>query len=287
MKLIPLLEEALIALNSTKSAELGDRSQYIGSSDVGSCPRKVCLDRKSTRMPDLTTMLKFSRGHVAETLLEEIFNAAGVKNLYDTQVEVKHPVYPLKAHIDFLFYADFDGTPHLHIIELKSVNGIPDEPYPQWIDQINFQLGLLRIKYPQETLSGSILTIDLNAGQVHQFDGFEYNEALFKYLCNRGLHMLDCLKGLDEPKTSVSHLCSYCSHRLDCPSMNMPEIELPPEVESLANKYVELNETKHEADRELKSIREELLECCSKGGLKLSSWWSRQLPPAWLLTANF
>lgn len=183
MDLLSFIEHALVELNHSKSAELGNRMQYIGSSDVGSCPRKVCLQKTCPAgLPDLSTMLKFSRGHVAETLLIEIFNAGGVKQLYDTQVEVCHPVYPLKAHIDFLFYADFDGKQQLHIVELKSVSGIPDEPYAQWVDQVNFQIGLLKIKYPKQKIGGSILAIDLNAGELKQFDGFEYNESLFSYL---------------------------------------------------------------------------------------------------------
>ncbi len=42
--------------------------------------------------------------------------------------------------------------------------------------------------------------------------------------------------------------------------MAMPQVELPDEIESLASKYVELGQIRNEADREMKSIREELLE---------------------------
>lgn len=260
MELIPFFETAVAALNKVKSAELGDRTQYIGSSDVGSCARKVYLSKKNPKAHSFSTMLKFSRGHVAETLIEDIFNAAGVKDLYDTQVEVKHPDHPLKAHVDFLFYSDFDNTPQLHVIEVKSVNGIPDEPYPQWIDQLSFQLGLLRLQYPEGKLGGSILAIDLNAGKMHQFNGFEYNESLFNYLCSRGLYLLDCMAEKDEAKPSVSHLCGFCSYRSDCPAMSMPQVELPPEIEMLANKYVELNSVKNNADKQLKNIRQELMD---------------------------
>lgn len=260
MDLIPFFKVAIHALNDNSSAELGDRSTYIGSSDVGSCVRKVYLQKKNPTEHDFSTMLKFSRGHVAETLISDILDAAGMKQLYDTQVEVKHPIYPLKAHIDFLFYADFDGTPLLHVIEVKSVNGIPDEPYPSWVDQLNFQLGLLRLKYPKKKLGGSILTIDLNAGRLHQFNGFEFNKTLFNYLCNRGLHMLECMEEKAEAQPSPSFLCGYCSYRSDCPAMAMPQVDLPDEIEALASKYVELGEVRSEADREMKSIREELLE---------------------------
>jgi hypothetical protein len=42
--------------------------------------------------------------------------------------------------------------------------------------------------------------------------------------------------------------------------MSLPEVELPIEIEAKANKYVELNEIRYEADRRMRSIREELLE---------------------------
>ena len=210
MNLTPFFENAVLALNRHKSAELGDRTQYIGSSDVAGCPRKIYLSRKNPTTPSVSTLLKFSRGHVAETLIENIFVAGGVQKLFDTQVELRHPLYPLKAHVDFLFYSDLDGTPELHVIEVKSVSGIPDEPYPQWADQLAFQLGLLRMQYPDGKISGSILAIDLNAGQVHQFNGFEYDEAIFNYLFCRALRLLDCLEDKDEAYPLVSHLCAYC-----------------------------------------------------------------------------
>ena len=260
MNLTPFFETAVLALNRNKSAELGNRTQYIGSSDVSSCARKVYLQRKNPTTPSVSTLLKFSRGHIAETLIENIFEAGGVKHLFDTQVELSHPLYPLKAHVDFLFYADFDGTPELHIIEVKSVSGIPEEPYPQWEDQLAFQLGLLQIKFPDKKIGGSILAIDLNAGQVHQFNGYQHNDSNFNYLYCRALYLLDCLEEKEQARPSVTHLCSYCSYRSDCPAMSVPKVDLPPEIEALANKYAQLNSTKSKAEKEMKSIRQELVE---------------------------
>jgi len=247
-----------MALNRNKSAELGDRNQYVGSSDVASCARKFYLQRKQPVIPNVSTMLKFSRGHVAETLIENIFVAGGLKDNFDTQVELEHPDHPLKVHIDFLFYG-FDG-PELHVFEIKSVNGIPDDPYPQWVDQLAFQLGMLRIHYPKGKIGGSILAIDLNAGKVHQFNGYEHNNAAFNYLYNRALYLLDCLEELDEPRPSVSHTCSFCPYRSDCPALMLPKVELPPEIERLALNYAELNATKNQAEKKMKSIKLELLE---------------------------
>ena len=248
---------------SSENAWYGmDRTGYAGNV-LNKYRRKLnlqYLQREKPVQPNFSTLLKFSRGHLAETMLDTIFQAGGAKHLYDRQVELTHPHVPLKAHIDFLFYADFDGTPELHAIEVKSVSGIPDVPYPQWEDQLSYQLGLLRLQYPEGKLSGSILVVDLNAGQLQYFNGYEHDDATFNYLYCRGLHLLDVLNGQDEARPSPSHLCGYCQYRSDCPAMTLPRVQLPPEVEALAGRYNELHSTKSHAEKEMKVIREELLD---------------------------
>ena len=260
MDLTPFFESAVLKLNRNQTATLGNRSEYIGSSDVAGCIRKAYLQRQYPTQPNVSTLLKFARGHVAETLLDNIFQAGGVKHLYNTQVELTHPTMPMKAHLDFLFYADFEGNPELHVIEVKSVSGIPDAAYPQWEDQLSYQLGLLRMQYPDGKLGGSILAIDLNAGQIQQFNGYEHDDATFNYLFCKGLHLLDVLNGEDEARPSPTHLCGYCQFRADCPAMILPKVALPPEIEMLAGKYAELNSTKSHAEKEMKSIKQELLD---------------------------
>lgn len=259
MNLTPLFETAAVALNRKSSAELGDRTRYIGSSDVSSCARKFMLQRTSPATPTVSNLLKMSRGHVAETLIQRIFDAGGMKHCYDMQVELQHPDYPLKAHLDFLLYLNLDGEPELHVIEVKSVSSIPDEPYPQWEEQLAYQLGLLRMQYPDRKIGGSILAVDLNAGQIHQFNGYTYNDALFNYLYCRALYLLDCLEGKDTPRTTVSHLCAYCQYRSDCPALHVPKVALPVEIEALAEKYAQLNSTRSTAEKQMKSIRQELM----------------------------
>ena len=260
MNLTPFFESAVVKLNHKQTATLGDRAKYIGSSDVAGCIRKASLQRKNPTQPNVSTLLKFARGHVAETLIDNIFQAGGVKHLYDTQVELTHPTLPMKAHVDFLLYTDFEGNPDLHVIEVKSVSGIPDAPYPQWEDQLAYQLGLLRMQYPEGALGGSILAIDLNAGQIMQFNGYKYDSATFNYLYCKGLHLLDVLNGEEEARPSSSHLCGYCQFKSDCPEMTLPKVILPPEIEMLTGKYAELNSTKSLAEREMKSIRQESIE---------------------------
>lgn len=260
MNLVPFFESAVVALNLRQSESLGDRTQYVGSSDISGCARKAYLQRQNPGSPSVSTLLKFARGHAAEWLVNNIFQAGNAKHLYDQQVEITHPDVPMRCHIDFLFYADFDGKAQLHACEVKSVSGIPDAPYPNWEDQLQFQLGMLRIQYPKGEIGGSILAVDLNAGQIQQFNGYVYDDAVFNYLFCRGLHLLDALKGQAEACPSPSHLCGYCQYRANCPAMILPQVQLPPEIEMLAAKYAELNSAKGIAEKEMKAIRQELTD---------------------------
>lgn len=260
MNLVPFFESAVVALNRKQSESLGDRTQYIGSSDVAGCSRKAYLQRKHPRSPSVSTLLKFARGHAAEWLVNNIFQAGDAKHLYDEQVELIHPEVPLRCHIDFLFYADFDGKAQLHAIEVKSVSGIPDAPYPQWEDQLQYQLGLLRMQYPKGEIGGSILAVDLNAGEIHQYNGYQFDEPTFNFLFCKGLHLLDAINGQVEACPSPSHLCGYCQYRHDCPAMTMPKVQLPSEIEMIATRYAELNDTKSRAEKEMKALRIELTD---------------------------
>lgn len=254
MNLTPIFEAAVPVMSRKQSESLGDRSQYIGSSDIAGCPRKTYLQRQFPIQPGVSTLLKFARGHAAEWLLNKIFDAAQVP--YDSQLEIQHPNYPLMAHLDLVFYQP-DG---LHAVEVKSVSGIPDAPFPQWVDQLQYQLGMLRMMYPTGSITGSVLAVDLNAGEVHQFNGYEHDETIFNYLFHRGLHLLDVLNEQAEADCSPSHLCGYCQFRSDCPSMSLPKVQLPPEIEMIAAKYAELNGTKTAAEKEMKAIRQELID---------------------------
>jgi len=79
--------------------ELGDRSQYIGSSDVTGCMRKAVMEKLDPTEPDLTTLLRYERGHMVEGILKKALDSMGVEHEY--QHEASHPEAPLKAHIDF------------------------------------------------------------------------------------------------------------------------------------------------------------------------------------------
>ena len=77
-KLAEILENGLRAYcdNKTKT-ELGDRSEYIGASDIVGCPRRVVLDKLNPPKHSMETLVRFERGHLAEDIVANALQSAG------------------------------------------------------------------------------------------------------------------------------------------------------------------------------------------------------------------
>lgn len=256
MSLQQFFDTAIQELNRSASLSLGDRSLYIGASDIGHCPRKVVLGKHQPKTHDTRTLLRFTRGHLAEDLLANIFTAGGAR--FEREAEVVHMTEPFRCHIDFLFGERRGRTP-LHILEVKSVSGIPSEPYPTWIDQLYFQIGMMIETHPGRRITGSILSLDLNAGEYREFDGFDHRDGIFSILVDKGRHMAAALRGETEPRVETGVLCGFCDHRGDCPAFSCDPVPIPADVTQLAQRYIATNTTKGEAEKELKQIKEQIV----------------------------
>jgi len=244
---------AIHSLNN--SSHLGDRTQYIGASDIASCPRKAVLSKIHPIPHDTSTLMRFARGHITEDLLARIFEAGGATFL--RQVEVCHPCEPIRCHIDFLFYSSRNGR--IHLVELKSVDGIPHEPYSSWIDQLHVQLGLFRENNPDSHIGGSILAVDLNAGAWQEFNGLSPNETVYRFLLEKkGKHILSALRGDCEPDTEPGILCGYCSYRSECPGHGGAQ-PIPREILTSADAYERLSRQKDTIEAGLEVLRNDIL----------------------------
>lgn len=247
MDFIELLRQGLVKLN--KSEDLGDRSTYVGSSDVAGCPRKAVLSKIESPDFELATLIRFSRGHLAENLIVSAIEDTPYK--WEYQKEVIHREKPFKAHIDFVF----NGKNVLMVLEVKTVSSIPRVPYESWIQQIHFQMGLLQEKYPKKTVRGSLLAIDLNDGQIKLFKDFEYNSMLYEGLLQKASHIWQCVEEIEvQPQTQTSPLCAWCQYRPECPaydhSLEFPELPIEDELTT----YLGLKATKKNSEAELSKL---------------------------------
>jgi len=247
MDFIELLRQGLVKLN--KSEDLGDRSTYVGSSDVAGCPRKAVLSKIESPDFELATLIRFSRGHLAENLIVSAIEDTPYK--WEYQKEVIHREKPFKAHIDFVF----NGKNVLMVLEVKTVSSIPRAPYESWIQQIHFQMGLLQEKYPKKTVRGSVLAIDLNDGQIKLFKDFEYNSMLYEGLLQKASHIWQCVEEIEvQPQTQTSPLCAWCHYRPECPayenSLEFPELPIEDELTT----YLGLKASKKNSEAELSRL---------------------------------
>ncbi|MDY0362787.1 MAG: hypothetical protein RBR08_15165 [Desulforegulaceae bacterium] len=254
-KLLFFLEKTLRAFSKAKSEkELGNRSLYVGASDL-SCPRKAFLSKTVGVEHDTQTLLRFERGHAAEDIVAGLFQYGNLKTL--RQVEVSHPQNPMvKAHLDFVFY----GQNRVHILECKS-GAVPLEPYGDWIEQLQMQMGLFKLNNPHvENLTGSILCVDLQEGEWHEFGSYQLSDLLFKQVEKRAFHIVNCLDGKEVPVCRPGLLCGYCFFEDDCPARPKSLQEnMPPEMEALLQSFIDKDEAEKKLKKEKNLIREQLL----------------------------
>jgi len=172
--LLRLLTQGLLAHAEQKTAkELGDRSQYIGMSDIGKgmeCMRSAVAGKLGMSAvpaasavaglaPDelasvLGRQIILQRGHWQEHGIEEALKATGVKLLPQLEICIEHQGVPIKAHLDFTLV--WGGQrPAVRILELKSNERIPDSLYASYEAQLYGQVGLLKSCWAEPCFSVS------------------------------------------------------------------------------------------------------------------------------------
>lgn len=161
--LLRLLTQGLLAYAEQKKInELGDRSQYIGMSDIGKgmeCLRAAVASKLGlSSIPDTSVVAKLTHGDLVRTLgrqiilqrghwqehgIEKALTATGVKLVPQLEICIEHQGVPLKAHLDFTLV--WGGQrPAVRILELKSNERIPDSLYVSYEAQLYGQVGLLK-----------------------------------------------------------------------------------------------------------------------------------------------
>jgi hypothetical protein len=153
-----LLAKGLVESSATRtSSSLGDRSQYIGMSDIGralECPRAAVGKKLFGNSADLElsqhdlasmlgTQLRLQRGHWFEAGVAQVFRAQSLPVIEQLEIQANHNQVPIKAHLDFTFVSAAD-QPTVRILELKSCENIPSTLYSSYETQVYGQVGLLR-----------------------------------------------------------------------------------------------------------------------------------------------
>ena len=155
--LLSLFTHALITHGQQRTASsLGDRSQYVGISDIAKaadCLRAAVAGKlpcSSTTLSSLCRELRLQRGHWFEQGVVNAFAATGQPFLHQLEIRIQHHGIPMQAHLDFVFIEECEGEPaHIRVIECKSCENIPETAYASHEMQVYGQMGLLRACWHQ------------------------------------------------------------------------------------------------------------------------------------------
>lgn len=225
MKFLNFIKTGLDNTNSN----LGDRSTYVGSSDIGQCPKKVYLSKMQGESFELKQQLIFKRGLVAEGIIRQgLANNPNVDIKFDQQIEIsgKDELSFIKTHIDFLV----DFSQELVIIECKTISSpLPNNaPRESWIYQVQLQLGLLR-QQRSEKSRAIIVVLDLNTGSASEYN-IEFNQATYDIAIKRAKELWQNINSKNEPDGEISDLCAYCSFKGNCNSLRENAENLPYDI---------------------------------------------------------
>ena len=234
---------------------LGDRKLYIGSSDVGSCPRKVFLAKTQPASHSVEKNIVFQRGHLAEGIVRK-----GLIGLdFKEQFEVKDASGALRSHIDFLL----ESEDSISIIECKSIQSAEIEaPYDSWILQVQFQLFLLEKTLTNNTkpLKAFVFAVNVNTG-YHKVFEVEKNPVLQDLALQKARVLWKALKTGVEPEAEEQY-CSSCAYKNSCPLMQkgVSNDIAPAEMLKLGEQVVLLQKEIKPLEVKLKAWKEKLLE---------------------------
>ena len=249
-------------------ADLGDRTKYVGSSDL-SCSRKGILNKRFPPNHTLRTQMKFRRGDIVEDMVAQSLRQAG----YNVQhgFEAIHPEKPyLIAHADMYFPL---GDDRAFILECKSTERMPDAPYESWVNQVTYQIGLTLLASPHlKEVTAAVYVMDIISGEEKIFDNFNHSPILFDFLVKKadGMWRLinDRKLAESDPRgyfipTHSSILCEYCPFRFDCPAMILKTetgcIDLEP-IKETVETFMAASEAQKAIKKDRAKTRTEIME---------------------------
>ena len=267
-QLMITLQAALQQLASQQTMEtLGDRSTYLGASDIGSCPRKTILTKLNPPKFDLVTLLRFRRGHMAEDIVAAAFTEAGFTN-YKRQVEVRYSGnVPVMGHLDFVFISEAKKT--MAVLEVKSPENIPEHPYGSWETQLYLQMGLLADSYPDYTVEkGAILTVNFGKQGMQLFNGYTPQTMIYEGLIDRASTIWNAYQhyaagDLVTPAMEAGPLCGYCPFLMDCPKFEAEEVQ---ELNESVEIITELQHQLRDLETEIGMRKSDLLAIVEQRG---------------------
>jgi len=127
------------------NAILGDRTAYIGMSDMArylECPRAALAGKVLPQNNSLERLLTLQRGHWFEYGIDLCLEESGLHPLHQLEISTQDHGIPVRAHLDFTLIS-LKPYPAVRILEVKSMESLPERPYPAHAAQVKGQASVL------------------------------------------------------------------------------------------------------------------------------------------------
>ena len=219
---VPILDQAgmQFALQSRmeQNSKLGDRSQYIGASEIGSCLRRVVLSKLNPEPFDLASMGRMIAGKAMENEVVQLVRITlngRLRNTGRVQLDLCHPTLPFHAHPDGRIIGGFDGLDGDGVLEVKTASAstfkrFQSDGLPQnYQDQVQAQMGLAGLTWALLVLVSRENLAEMTTFTI-RFDPEHYAE-----LEVRATKAANALKNNiqndlpGEPERGFCHTCPY------------------------------------------------------------------------------
>jgi len=204
-----------------QNARLGDRTKYIGASEIGSCLRRVVLSKLYPEPFDRASMGRMLAGKAMENEVVQLVRIAlngRLRNTGRAQLEFKHLTLPLVAHPDGtvlggIAWQDGDG-----ILEVKTAGAATFKRYQndglptQYLDQVQAQMGLSGFMWALLVLVSRENLSEMTTFTI-QFDPEHYARLEVRAARAMDVSTYNIQNDLPgEPERGFCHTCPYAAN---------------------------------------------------------------------------
>jgi len=184
--------------------------------EIVQCLRKSYYQRKYysseyTHLSD-TKCVILGLGILVHRAIEELFSqmlGSTSEKVYEKVITVNGVEYKLVGTVDIAF----DDT----IVDIKTVNKIPDRPYDHHYYQLQLYMYLTGVH------KAYVVYICKKDGRVKVFDIIR-DQRTIDLLLERFSYYAVCLSSDTVPRAEESYLCRYCEYSLKCFSNNLKKV---------------------------------------------------------------
>jgi len=253
------LQKAFTKLLEEKTKDQFGERNYVGASDVVKCERRFVLEKLQPVEPSFEHAITMLRGHKMEEIIRDSIRPFynNKQLLEQLQVIDKDKNY-IRATLDMVFVLKNKVV----ITEIKSTAKPVVSPFDSWVQQVIFQIGMLKkvSQFENKKVEGKIVTVDLN-GDLKSFEVL-FEQNIFEKLYNKASRIWDLWqkKDIASAISEPSLLCSVCPYKSLCKTETQNEI--PVDLILKVQEYKILQQQIKELEVAVDSIKTEIIAYC-------------------------